>query len=276
MHSQFDEVSFKTSVYTTNKYSTSFSLGIRLLGSSIRKPIYSIYGFVRFADEIVDTFNDQNQKKILEEFKDETYKAIERKFSINPILNSFQIVVHKYDISLELIDTFLESMAMDLKHIKYDQKNYDKYILGSAEVVGLMCLRLFTNSNSEYEKLKPYAMYLGSAFQKVNFLRDLKEDYEDLGRIYFPNVDIDNFSFDKLAIEEDIENDFKMALKGIRLLRPKARLGVYVAYIYYKQLLFKIKGFDSLRIKNERIRIANYQKLILMISSIVRYRLRII
>ena len=276
MRSYFEDISIKSSIMTTKKYSTSFSLGIQLLGPSIRKPVYAVYGFVRFADEIVDTFHDQNQIEIFNEFRRDTYKALERGFSMNPILNSFQKVVKQYDINLNLIDTFLDSMEMDLNKKDYSQKEYEKYILGSAEVVGLMCLKIFTNSEKEYESLKPAAMSLGSAFQKVNFLRDLKEDYHELGRVYFPGVDFDNFENEKSKIESDIEKDFDDALMGIRKLRPKAKLGVYAAYIYYRQLLFKIRSFDANSIQTARIRIPNYKKLLLTFESYLRFRLNII
>ena len=276
MRSYFEDISIKSSIITTKKYSTSFSLGIQLLGSSIRRPVYAVYGFVRFADEIVDTFHDQNQIEIFNEFRRDTYKALERGFSMNPILNSFQKVVKQYDINLNLIDTFLDSMEMDLNKKDYSQKEYEKYILGSAEVVGLMCLKIFTNSEKEYESLKPAAMSLGSAFQKVNFLRDLKEDYHELGRVYFPGVDFDNFENEKSNIESDIEKDFDDALMGIRKLRPKAKLGVYAAYIYYRQLLFKIRSFDANSIQTARIRIPNYKKLLLTFESYLRFRLNII
>jgi len=276
MRSYFEDISIKSSIITTKKYSTSFSLGIQLLGSSIRRPVYAVYGFVRFADEIVDTFHDQNQIEIFNEFRRDTYKALERGFSMNPILNSFQKVVKQYDINLNLIDTFLDSMEMDLNKKDYSQKEYEKYILGSAEVVGLMCLKIFTNSEKEYESLKPAAMSLGSAFQKVNFLRDLKEDYHELGRVYFPGVNFDNFENEKSKIESDIEKDFDDALMGIRKLRPKAKLGVYAAYIYYRQLLFKIRSFDANSIQTARIRIPNYKKLLLTFESYLRFRLNII
>jgi len=276
MRSYFEDISIKSSIMTTKKYSTSFSLGIQLLGSSIRKPVYAIYGFVRFADEIVDTFNDQNQIEIFNEFRRDTYKALERGFSMNPILNSFQKVVKQYDININLIDTFLDSMEMDLNKKDFSQKEYEKYILGSAEVVGLMCLKIFTNSEKEYESLKPAAMSLGSAFQKVNFLRDLNEDYHELGRIYFPGVNFNEFENEKSKIEADIEKDFDDALDGIRKLRPKAKLGVYAAYIYYRQLLFKIRKFDAQSIQTARIRIPNHIKLLLTFESYLRFRLNII
>jgi phytoene/squalene synthetase len=216
----FDEVSNECSKLTTIAYSTSFSLGIRVLEKKLHNPIYGIYGFVRFADEIVDTFHDYNKFQLFEDFKQDTYKAIENKISLNPILNSFQQVVNDYNIDIKLIDTFLDSMEMDLQPQVYDTKKYNLYILGSAEVVGLMCLQVFVNGDKKaFEELKPYAMSLGSAFQKINFLRDANADFEDLGRTYFPNIDMHNFSeLDKLKIEEDIEDDFKKALIGIKKL----------------------------------------------------------
>lgn len=274
----FDNVSYATSRLTTRKYSTSFSLGIHCLHKSIHEPIYNIYGFVRFADEIVDTFHDYDRRLLLKEFKDDTYKAIERGISLNPILNSFQKVVNQYNIERELIDCFLDSMEMDLTQHFHSEESYKTYILGSAEVVGLMCLRVFTNGDQElYQKLKPSAMKLGSAFQKINFLRDIKEDYKTLGRIYFPNVDIAQLSTkEKEEIEKDIELDFREALEGIKQLPVQARFGVYVAYVYYYTLFTKIKGIPSCRIMMERTRIPNYQKLGLLARSYFKHSLRIL
>lgn len=278
MKSIFDDVSAKCSKLTTNAYSTSFSLGIFLLGKEIRQPIYGIYGFVRFADEIVDSFHDYNKSELLDDFKKETYKAIEQKISLNPILNSFQDAVNKYNIDHELIDTFLESMEMDLNKHSYTQMGYEKYILGSAEVVGLMCLKVFTNGNEEeYQKLKYSAQQLGSAFQKINFLRDAQADFESLGRTYFPSVDMQNFSQeDKAQIEDEIQNEFDEALRGIKQLPRSSRLGVYVAYVYYVQLLKKIKGLPANRILEERISVPNTQKFGLMLNSVVKHRLNIL
>ncbi len=243
MKALFDTVSKKASKMVTRQYSTSFSLGIQFLNKDFHAPIYGIYGFVRFADEIVDSFHDFNKSILLEEFKKETYLSIERGISLNPILNSFQEVVRTYNIEHELIETFLKSMEMDLDKKNYTEEGYKQYILGSAEVVGLMCLRVFTEGNNEvYTKLKPYAMSLGSAFQKINFLRDLNADYVGMGRIYFPNVNMEELNEEtKAAIEKDIEADFDMGLTGIKMLPKKARLGVYVAYIYYRSLFNKIK-----------------------------------
>lgn len=278
MKSIFDQVSAKCSKITTNSYSTSFSLGIFLLGKNVRKPIYGIYGFVRFADEIVDSFHGFNKDRLLSDFKTETYKAIEQKISLNPILNSFQKAVNDYSIDPELIETFLESMEMDLNKDSYSQLGYEKYILGSAEVVGLMCLKVFTNGNQEeYERLKFSAQQLGSAFQKINFLRDAQEDFEGLGRTYFPNVDMKNFNHkDKLKIEHEIEKEFKNALEGIKLLPNSSRLGVYVAYVYYLQLLKKIKSLPANKILEERISVPNSQKIGLMLNSVVKHRLNIL
>lgn len=268
----FDEVSNECSKLTTIAYSTSFSLGIRVLEKKLHHPIYGIYGFVRFADEIVDTFHDYNKFQLFEDFKKDTYKAIENKISLNPILNSFQKVVNDYNIDLKLIDTFLESMEMDLQPQVYDTKKYNLYILGSAEVVGLMCLQVFVNGDKKsFEKLKPYAMSLGSAFQKINFLRDANADFEELGRTYFPNIDMHNFSeLDKLKIEDDIEEDFKKALEGIKMLKRGSRGGVYLAYLYYYNLFRKIQNLPSSRILEERVRVANSNKIFLMCQSIVK------
>ena len=234
MKQLFDDLSQQISEITTKKYSTSFSLGIKCLHSDLHKPIYSIYGFVRFADEIVDTFHEYNKQELLAEFKIETYNAIKRGISLNPILQSFQTTVNQYKIDTHLTDAFFTSMEFDLSKSNYDSKGYNDYIYGSAEVVGLMCLFVFCEGNEEeYKKLKPSAQSLGAAFQKVNFLRDIKADFEGLDRMYFPNCDFSNFSqSDKDKIEEDIQNDFSMALAGIKQLPLKARFGVYVAFKY--------------------------------------------
>lgn len=273
MKSIFDDISFKASKYTANTYSTSFSLGIRFLGKRFREPIYSIYGFVRFADEIVDTFHDYDKQKLLKKFKQDTYEAIESGISMNPILNSFQHVVNDYGIDLELIETFLHSMEMDLEETSYDQDGYEEYILGSAEVVGLMCLRVFCEGDREkYDELKYYAMRLGSAFQKINFLRDLKADYEHLGRAYFPGIDVSKFDeTTKKALEADIEKDFNDGFKGIRMLPEGSQFGVYVAYIYYRRLFDKIRNTPSSRIMEERIRIPNTRKIALFLGSYAKY-----
>ena len=274
MKQLFDEISVKSSKLVTNTYSTSFSLGIKFLDKSIRPPIYNIYGFVRFADEIVDSFQGFDKKYLLEKFRKDTIEAIEQKISLNPILNSFQETVNKYNIEWDLIETFLESMKMDLDPITSSQKYYEKYILGSAEVVGLMCLHVFTEGDVEqYKKLTPSAQKLGSAFQKVNFLRDAQADFIDLGRTYFPGVDFSNFSdADKIKIEIDIEEDFKEALVGIKQLPASSRGGVYLAYYYYLRLFRKIKNVSSEKIITERIRIPNAQKFILMIQSFAKHQ----
>lgn len=278
MKQLFDNVSIKTSKMVTNSYSTSFSLGIKFLHKQFQDPIYSIYGFVRFADEIVDTFHDFNKKELLDEFKLETYRAIERGISLNPVLNSFQKVVNDYKIDLHLIETFLKSMEMDLEKKEYSEEAYKDYILGSAEVVGLMCLRVFVKGNQKmYDDLTPYAMALGSAFQKINFLRDLHADYLGMGRVYFPNVELKELDPEtKAALEDDIEIDFNKGLEGIKLLPKDSRFGVYVAYIYYRKLFNKIKSLHPERILEERIRIPNSQKMALFASSYVRHSLNLL
>jgi phytoene synthase len=278
MKTIYDKVAADCSRITTQRYSTSFSLGIRFLAKDMHDPIYAIYGFVRFADEIVDTFDGYNQKYLLEKFKSDTYEAIEQRISLNPILNSFQQVVYDYNIDHAHIDTFLKSMEMDLHKIEYNTDIYNEYILGSAEVVGLMCLHVFTEGNkSEYEKLKPFAMKLGAAFQKVNFLRDMKHDFHILGRTYFPSVNMTRFTEkEKAEIEKDIEADFKEALKGIRMLPAASRAGVYLAYLYYKKLFLKIKQTSAVNVLKSRIRINNTRKIALMFSSMLRYRMNIL
>jgi phytoene/squalene synthetase len=274
----FDEVSNECSKLTTIAYSTSFSLGIKVLEKKLHHPIYGIYGFVRFADEIVDTFHDYDKFQLFEDFKKDTYKAINNKISLNPILNSFQQVVNDYNIDLKLIETFLDSMEMDLQPQVYDTKKYNLYILGSAEVVGLMCLQVFVDGDKKaFEKLKPFAMSLGSAFQKINFLRDANADFEDLGRTYFPNIDMRNFSeIDKLKIENDIEEDFKKALIGIKMLKSGSRGGVYLAYVYYYNLFRKIQDLPSSRVLEERVRVANTNKIFLMCQSLVKNQFNLI
>lgn len=279
MKSIFDKVSQDCSKSVTNSYSTSFSLATKMLSKSIRQDIYNIYGFVRFADEIVDTFHDYNKKELLNRFIDELNYSLKNKISTNPILNSFQSTVNKYKIDYKLIDSFLKSMKMDLKKVKYNtQKEYKEYIYGSADVVGLMCLKVFLSGNEKsFKKLKPNAMALGSAFQKVNFLRDLNADFHDLNRTYFPNLDFKNFNEEsKKIIMDDIENDFKKALNGIYELPNNSKFGVYAAYKYYKRLLNKLKRTSHLKIKNERVRVPNYQKVDVLARSYVRYRLNIL
>jgi phytoene synthase len=278
MKETFDRVSLASSKTTTRAYSTSFSMGIYCLGKRFHDPVYSIYGFVRFADEIVDTFHDYNKEELLHEFERDTYLAIERKISMNPILNSFQSVVRQYNIPRELIDSFLASMKCDLTMNSHQPETYNEYIFGSAEVVGLMCLRVFADGDDTiYEKLKPSARKLGAAFQKVNFLRDIKSDYEYLGRVYFPGLNIAALSeSDKRKIEEEIEAEFAEALAGIRQLPQGACFGVYVAYMYYRSLFAKIKSVPSARIMVERIRISNYRKILLLFGSYFRHSFRMI
>ncbi len=275
MKEQFDDLSHLFSKLITRKYSTSFSLGIYFLDEKLREPIYDIYGFVRLADEIVDSFHHYEKSKLLEKFRQHTTFAIDNKISLNPVLNSFQSVFHKYDMDLELVDTFLNSMEMDLSYNKYNTNEYEDYILGSAEVVGLMCLRVFTeNDENLFNKLKPFAMKLGSAFQKINFLRDVKQDYEELGRTYFPYIDMSKFTAtEKNEIEKDILSDFEDGLKGIKMLPHSSRKGVYLAYYYYKKLFVKIKKLPPNKILTTRVRISNIEKLYLMIKSMIKYKL---
>lgn len=272
MKQLFDDVSAKCSQLTTESYSTSFSFGIRFLGKNLHRPIYAIYGFVRFADEIVDSFHDYPKQDLMNRFRKDTVQAIQDRISLNPILNSFQQVVHDYTIEWDLIDTFLKSMEMDLQQRDYTEDSYKQYILGSAEVVGLMCLRVFVqNDGVLYDTLRPYAMSLGSAFQKINFLRDIQADYIQLGRTYFPQVDMRNFDIDvKKNIEVDIESDFRHALIGIKLLPIQSRMGVYIAFVYYKALFSKIKALPADRILQQRIRIPNMNKLGLIFQCYVR------
>lgn len=272
MKALFDAISRDCSRNITKSYSTSFSLGIYLMSPALRDPIYGIYGFVRLADEIVDSFEGYEQVRLLKEFKADTYRAIEDKISLNPVLNSFQHVVHDFGIDLHLIEAFFNSMEMDLDDQVYNHRLYEDYIYGSAEVVGLMCLRVFCRGNSEqFDALKFYAQKLGAAFQKINFLRDIRADYQDLGRTYFPGIDFNQFSDGgKREIEDDIQNDFEIALEGIKKLPKEARFGVFVAYIYYQSLFKKIKRIPSSRIMQERIRIPNFKKMMLLCSCYIR------
>ena len=275
MISLFNNISQEFSKQVTIKYSTSFSLATKILDSSIRNHIYNIYGFVRFADEIVDTFHNFPKKELLENFEKNLLLALDNKISLNPILNSFQITVHKFNIDYSLIEAFLKSMRWDLNKKKYkSQKEYKEYIYGSADVVGLMCLKVFVNGDQlKYDELMPNAMALGSAFQKVNFLRDLKNDFENLNRSYFPNIDFTNFSEEsKKRIINEIKNDFNLALKGIKKLPNTSRLGVYTAYKYYLKLLYKLEKTPSLKIKTTRIRIPNYQKINLLLYSYFKHQ----
>ena len=279
MKNIFDEVSYSCSEKVTKTYSTSFSLATRLLSKNIRKDIYNIYGFVRFADEIVDSFHDYNKSELFNDFSIDLEKAIRNKIHLNPILNSFQHTFHKYKIDKDLVDAFMKSMRMDLTKKKYNTvEEYKEYIYGSADVVGLMCLKVFVQGNNElYMKLKNNAMKLGSAFQKVNFLRDLKADKEDLNRTYFPNTKFDKLSeLEKNEIINDIEDDFKMGLEGIKELPLDARFGVFMAYRYYNQLLKKLKKTPATEIINRRIRVPNLKKIELLTRSYVKYQLNLL
>ena len=272
----FHKVAFESSRNVTKAYSNSFSLAIKMLAPSLRDGIYSVYAFVRLADEIVDSFHDHDKKFLLDRFEEDVYLALENKISLNPVLHSFQLTARKYNIGIDLIDAFLESMRKDLVQSTYSKSEYLEYIFGSADVVGLMCLKVFVNGNeSHYEKLKPAAMKLGSAFQKVNFLRDIKDDFELLERSYFPGVDLKNFSAtDKRRIVEEIKEDFKHALEGIAKLPSTARFGVYTAYIYYKRLLFKLEQTPHSEIMQRRISVPNYQKLALIVFSFFSSKLK--
>jgi phytoene synthase len=274
----FDKVSFQCSKLTTQAYSTSFSLGIRCFDPSIRNGIYSIYGFVRYADEIVDSFDKFDQKYLLDRFEQETYSALKDGISLNPVLNSFQWSVNHYFISHGLIEQFLHSMRMDLSMRTHDRSSYQEYVLGSAEVVGLMCLHVFCKGDSKkYESLRPYAMKLGAAFQKVNFLRDINADYYGLGRSYFPEIDLTDFNEEvKEKIVREIADDFHEGYKGILQLPAEARFGVYIAYVYYLALFRKIKNTPSRLVVKERIRIQNPYKMGLLILCYFKYRLNLI
>ncbi|MEQ8907765.1 MAG: phytoene/squalene synthase family protein [Vicingaceae bacterium] len=275
MKDLFRKSSLRSSKVVTNTYSTSFSLGIRVLDSSIHDAIYAIYGFVRLADEIVDTFHDQDKETLLQEFVKETDLALERKFSLNPVLHSFQWVVHKYQIEKELIDAFIRSMEYDLFKKVYNRAAFEDYVYGSAEVVGLMCLRVFCDGNeAQYQKLKDPAKKLGAAFQKINFLRDLKADFEEKGRSYFPQIDLSNFTEgDKKEIEDEIEEDFRAGYEGIKKLPANAKFGVYTAYVYYYALHQKIKKVKAQRVLKERIRIPNRIKYSLLCASYLRFKM---
>lgn len=279
MKTLFDIVSHKCSEVVTTSYSTSFSSAVKMLAPSIRQDIYNIYGFVRFADEIVDSFNNYDQLDLLNKFEIELKEALIYKISLNPILNSFQETFHKYEIPLDLVDAFMKSMRQDLTKKNYlSKKEYEEYIYGSADVVGLMCLKVFTKGNNDmYEMLKKSAMKLGSAFQKVNFLRDLKADFEILERTYFPNTDLNNLNdISKMEIIEEIEQDLRMGFEGIKQLPIEAKFGVYTAYIYYKKLLIKLKQIPSSQIKTRRVRVPDYQKIGLIANCYVKYRLNLL
>ena len=278
MKELFDDYCFDASKHVTKRYSTSFYAGVKMLDKAIRADIHNIYGFVRFADEIVDTFHDFDKEDLLERFKTDTFKSIEEGISLNPILHSFQYTVNKYKIDHQLIHQFLHSMEMDLNPVEYDQEKYEEYILGSAEVVGLMCLKVFVYGDEDrYQELKPYAMKLGSAFQKINFLRDLNADLNELGRIYFPGVDTGNLSLeDKLLIENEIQKEFDEALIGIKMLPKSSRFGVYVSYKYYRKLLRKIKRKTAQDLMERRIRVPDNEKLMVFAKSYVRNSLNIL
>jgi len=279
MKEVFDLVSFDCSKLVTRRYSTSFSMGTSLLGKKIKRHIYNVYGFVRFADEIVDSFHKFNKKDLLDKFENDLFYAIENKISLNPILNSFQFTVNENNIEIELINSFMKSMRLDLhKSLYKTESEYKKYVYGSADVVGLMCLKVFVKGDiKKYNQLKANAMALGSAFQKVNFLRDLKADSEVLKRNYFPNVNVSNFDEKtKQKIIVEIENDFKNALEGINKLPDDSRLGVYTAYKYYNKLLLKLKRTPSLNIRKIRIRIPNYQKFGVLAKSYLKFHLKLI
>lgn len=278
MKSIFDDVSNDCSKIVTKTYSTSFSLATKMLSKSIRQHIYNIYGFVRFADEIVDSFHDYDKELLFKDFSSDLEKCIENKIHLNPILNSFQATYHKFNIDKGLVNSFMSSMEKDLHKKKYmSNQEYEDYIYGSADVVGLMCLKVFVNGDTKkYEELKSFAMRLGSAFQKVNFLRDLKDDFEVLNRTYFPNTDLNQLDEEsKIKIIDEIEGDFKEGLNGIKMLPIEAKFGVFMAYRYYSQLLKKLKKTPALDIKNTRIRVPNYKKIELLTRSYVKYQLNL-
>ncbi len=279
MKSIFDDVSNDCSKIVTKTYSTSFSLATKMLSKKIRQHIYNIYGFVRFADEIVDSFHDYNKEMLFKDFSSDLEKSLKNKIHLNPILNSFQATYHKFNIDKDLVDSFMSSMKKDLYKTKYmSNQEYEDYIYGSADVVGLMCLKVFVNGNTKkYEELKSFAMRLGSAFQKVNFLRDLKDDFEVLNRTYFPNTDLNQLDEEsKIKIIGEIEEDFKEGLNGIKKLPIEAKFGVFMAYRYYSQLLKKLKKTPALDIKNTRIRVPNYKKIELLTRSYVKYQLNLL
>lgn len=272
MKKLYDNYSFTASKHVTKTYSTSFYHGVVLLDKKIQNDIHAVYGYVRLADEIVDSFHGYEKKKLLDDFRKDTYLAISTGISLNPILHSFQLTVNKHGIELDLIDQFLNSMEMDLNPVKYDRLSYEEYILGSAEVVGLMCLRVFVyGDDAKFEELKPYAMKLGSAFQKINFLRDLKEDLDGLGRLYFPNVGDEGITAEnKREIEIEIEAEFKEAYVGILKLPKSSRFGVYLSYVYYTKLLAKIKRKTAKELMSSRIRVSNKRKMLLIANSYFR------
>lgn len=279
MKSLFDKISFECSRNVTKSYSTSFSVAVKMLAPNIRQDIYNIYGFVRFADEIVDSFHDYDKELLLEMFEKDLQSALDKKISLNPVLNSFQHTVHKYNIPPSMITAFMDSMKLDLKKNEYTTiQEYNEYIYGSADVVGLMCLKVFVNGDTtKFSELEQSAMRLGSAFQKVNFLRDLKTDYEVLNRTYFPNTDLSRLDEQsKAAIITEIEADFEAGFEGILKLPLEAKFGVYTAYVYYKKLLSKLKNTPSIEIKNTRIRVPDYEKFGLLAKCYVNYRLNLL
>lgn len=279
MKSLFDKISFDCSKNVTKSYSTSFSAAVKMLAPGIRQDIYNVYGFVRFADEIVDTFHDYNKEVLFEMFEKDLESALEKSISLNPVLNSFQHTVHKYGIPKTMISAFMNSMKLDLHKTEYKSvTEYNEYIYGSADVVGLMCLKVFVNGDdNKFKELEHSAMRLGSAFQKVNFLRDLKTDYEDLNRTYFPNTDLSRLDeLSKQSIIKEIEADFEAGFQGILKLPLEAKFGVYTAYVYYKKLLSKLKKTPSIEIKNTRIRVPDYQKFGLLAKCYVNYRLNLL
>nr|WP_243900318.1 phytoene/squalene synthase family protein [Hymenobacter defluvii] len=262
----------------TTRYSTSFTLGIRTLDKRFHLPVYAVYGFVRWADEIVDTFHSHDKAALFQDFKRQTDEALRERLSLNPVLHAFQLMVHRYGIDQEFIDAFLRSMEMDLEDQSYNQSLYQEYIYGSAEVVGLMCLRIFCEGDKAlFERLREPARRLGSAFQKVNFLRDIRSDYKDRGRVYFPGVQYERFDDQvKRQIEDDILADFEAGYAGIVQLPRAARLGVYLAYVYYLKLFYKIRKLSAAHILGERVRVPNNTKMLLLLGSYFRYRLRAI
>ncbi len=268
----YNTTCFECSKLITHRYSTSFSLGIKAFAEPMRDPIYAIYGFVRYADEIVDTFHGYDKERLIADFKKQTFVAIQDQISLNPVIHCFQAVVNRYQIPQELIDAFFVSMEMDLTEQVYDQAAYEKYIYGSAEVIGLMCLMVFCKGDkTQYAALAPAASKLGAAFQKINFLRDIKSDFEERGRTYFPNINFLNFNNqDKINIEQDIQADFDEGYKGILLLPNSSRLGVFIAYQYYIALFDKIKKLDASVIANKRIRVSDGHKFSLLLSSIIK------
>lgn len=274
----YDRTTFGCSRLITQEYSTSFTLGIKTLAPKFRLPVYAVYGFVRYADEIVDTFHGFDKKRLLADFRTDTYRAIDEGISLNPVLHSFQLVVNRYGIDRDLIEAFLHSMEMDLTETRYAEDGYQEYIYGSAEVVGLMCLRIFCEGDAAlYDQLRDDARKLGAAFQKVNFLRDLKADYDERGRTYFPGVNFNAFTEgDKKTIEADIQQDFDDALRGIRQLPRPARLGVYLAYRYYLRLFDKIRAVPPSRIREARIRVPDFQKLLLLAQTYCLHQLRVV